>query len=394
MIIDRSKLLRYTLLLFVFSTNFEMVNLIQGSGQLSVGRITGYLYILMFMLSGYKISFNRERNTIYLLFSLLFIILLSSALHLNIVSSTVMDLSLLQNVVLYFMLLIHEKYDPGILDKSILYLVIGTVILSTLFLFGIGVERSTGSEERLSLLGDNENMIGVRMVVGIMAIIYYINNSKNKVTIINIIGILSVGLMTMVMRETASRTAAISYVIVLFLLMYFHLRSDKGINKYVYVLSFALIVSLLAIPFLMDSDTLVTRLTKAKEGNFANREVLWQALLPAVYDSPYIGYGVSGFAMVSWQKLGAVGSPHNVFLEVLLYSGFIGLTIFLIFNINVLINSYQYYKKEGKYLGLLMMVPYLGMLIVGHTLVKKIMWIILAYNSIYIIKEQKVKKRQ
>jgi O-antigen ligase len=367
--------------------NFEMVN-IYSNWSISVGKVAGYLYIISLLMARYEITIGKERNYIYPLLVLLIIIITSSGVHFNIISSQILDMTLLQNIILYILFLIHEKNDKGVISEGIKYLSAGTVLLSSFFFLGIGVERSHGDEGRLSILGDNENMIGIRMVIAIIVFMYFINTSNKKVNIKNIIYVISIGFMIMVMRETVSRTASISLALAFIAAIYFYLATNKSISKIFYITILLTIISFVVLPFIMSNELLVERLEKVKGGDLANRDYLWKVFWEAILNSPYLGYGYSGYYMVSWQELGAISSPHNVILEVLLLGGMSGLIVFIIFNYYILSNAIKTYRNEKKYLGLLLLVPYAGMLAVGHTLGKKIMWYILAYNSIEVIRKK------
>lgn len=74
---------------------------------------------------------------------------------------------------------------------------------------------------------------------------------------------------------------------------------------------------------------------------------IWEESFRAIADSPYFGYGRGQIIRVieipEFNDL-SLSSTHNLYIDVALESGLIGLSVFLIFIISSLINSYRYDK--------------------------------------------------
>jgi O-antigen ligase len=75
-----------------------------------------------------------------------------------------------------------------------------------------------------------------------------------------------------------------------------------------------------------------------------------------------------------------IPSPHNVILELMCYSGIIGLTIYLVYFYQICKRGYQSYKRKGLLLPILLLIYIFGMLFTGQILYDKIGWIIFAYT--------------
>jgi len=365
----------------MFSLNFEMLNLMGNDAEFSVGRLSGYLYLAAIIFSKYRINLNGISHLLAPLVIILVIITASSALHLNVISSRIIDISLIQNIICYVLLLVHERNDPGVLEKGLLSFSIGSSVISILYLFGIGVEYS--SEHRVSIFGDNENTIGLRMAISIIFLIYIIfmyrgiSFRKSGIMIILFPAMLSF------MINTGSRVSNVSFIFMFLLLITLYYMTDPLGNLWSVLVMIGLAIFIVMQLFL-SNEMLLNRLVKAHDGNLAGRENIWPAFYAAIVESPFIGYGYSGYEEVSTNIFGGVLSPHNVIIEILLYGGGIALIMYIWFILKILFNSFYEYRLRKKYIGLVLMIAYIGAIATSHVLLVKIMWVILAFNSISI----------
>ena len=82
-----------------------------------------------------------------------------------------------------------------------------------------------------------------------------------------------------------------------------------------------------------------------KELSLDLRFKIWDESLKAISDSPYLGFGKGQIIRVielpEFKDL-SLSSTHNLYLDVALESGLLGLSVFLIFIFSSLINSYRY----------------------------------------------------
>jgi O-antigen ligase len=378
MVINNTKIARAALYVFMFSINFEMFNLVGGAESLSIGRITGFLYFSVLIYLKYRLNIYRFKHLFYALIIFLVVIAVSSVLHLNHLSWKIIDISILQDIVLFFLLLIHERNNPGVLEKSLYAFVLGTVLLTVFYLFGIGIEITGG---RLSLFGDNENTVGLRMGIASIVLIYSVFMTGKKISWKRYLMIVPVPLMLKVMLETGSRVSFISFVLMIAVMLAFYLMAHP-VKRIMPTLIFVGIAFYLLIPYLFSNVVLIDRLWAAKEGNLAGREDIWPAYLHHVWQSPILGYGFSGFEEVGTHIFGFAFSPHNVIIEILLYGGLIALVAFGWFFFQVVFNGFRMYLSQKEYIGLVLMISYVGSFLSGQVLVTKLMWFILAFNCI------------
>jgi O-antigen ligase len=113
----------------------------------------------------------------------------------------------------------------------------------------------------------------------------------------------------------------------LFSLSYFILYlKTYGINKKFLIILFLLILSILTI-FLID-EQLLHRLQQLLEGNSAGRtSKIWPFTIERIKESPIFGYGINTYTQMKGHCCFGV---HNTFLEILLYTGIVGFTIFIV----------------------------------------------------------------
>ena len=91
------------------------------------------------------------------------------------------------------------------------------------------------------------------------------------------------------------------------------------------------------------------------------------------------GNGLSGFEKISQDFFGFVDSPHNVLLEVTLYTGLIGLFLYSIFLYRCFYTSYKLYKNNNELLPILLIPSALAYIMFLQALTEKTVWLILAY---------------
>jgi len=135
-----------------------------------------------------------------------------------------------------------------------------------------------------------------------------------------------------------------------------------------------------------DSSMVKRLLLTAEEGNTAGRTDIWKALLPYIWQHPLFGVGQTGYVAISQEALGHVYSdgrggfsPHNVLLEVTLYTGFVGLMIMLSFWYKIFKIDIKSYLIQKNSTGLISLIPILGCILSGQILTTKIAWLLYAY---------------
>jgi len=255
----------------------------------------------------------------------------------------------------------------------------GSLILASCFYLGIGIE--TNIEGRVTLFGDNENIIGIRMVVSALFIAHILIQVKKKLPkLIYLILTLSfIPLITLTLN-TGSRLSFISlfFGISLIFIMY---KKRELLSKGL-ILGIGILASTSIFDLAMRSNVLGTRLSRTiQEGNLAGREEIWYSILPLLKENWIFGVGRTGYIEYITELFGRIKSPHNVIIEVLAYSGVIGLLLFLGVLKKSFTSAYKYYKSYNEVAPFVFFVPILGIILSAQLLTFNLAWVILAYAA-------------
>ena len=117
------------------------------------------------------------------------------------------------------------------------------------------------------------------------------------------------------------------------------------------------------------------------EGDIGGRQEIWLKVIPIIENNPLFGVGKTGYSQYALGVFNKFFSPHNVLLEILIYTGIIGLSIFSYFLFRLVKQSYSYYIATGFLLSLLLFSPVFGLILSGQILGKKIVFIIFAFAA-------------
>ena len=260
---------------------------------------------------------------------------------------------------------------------------IGSFLLSTLIYFDFGT--SINEEGRKVIFGSNPNALGINISTSFMILIatVFFNSfelkKKKRFILMLFIPVLLIAII-----GTASRSAIV--VILLSLIFLFFTRVAQNKNKISSILSSILILAIVLIPiayFVFQSEEFMERIliTSDTESNLrlGGRLMLWDGFMSIISNSPLFGYGYSGAINESFKYFGRVHSPHNVILEVLIYTGFFGLIFFISFLTRIFYKSYLICKYEKIVLPVFIISPILVYLLGNQALPMKFVWALLAY---------------
>lgn len=381
---------RIALYLFFFSINFEVWDPFQTNALFSISKITGYIYVLTMIPRIIKFSSDFDLKPILKIIWLFFgLLTLVSIFNINSINYNFFDFRMFQNIILFYILINHERCDPLVLGKGMLSYSLGSVVLAILFNAGIGIQIDASG--RITIFNDNANEVAIRMCISMIIIILTILQNRLHLGKIRYLLLLPLPIMMALMAGTGSRVAVISLLLA-FITGVTLLKTKKVLGK-ILVFAGGGIVFVFIWEFLMQNEVLINRLLQSyQEGDLANRGNIWQGLLPLVKSNPFFGVGITGYIPFVQATFGEVVSPHNVILEVLCYTGVVGLTIFLIFLYIIFNRSYQKYKTEGLLLPLILLIPVLGLIASGQILYTKIGWIIFSYAASLQILNQNIER--
>lgn len=360
--------------LYFASINFEVFS--PFIEELSVSKIAAYLYFGVSLLTPKQLfRTDKIKKYIYLPLLLFLLITLVSLFNINYFSSSFFNTTLLLNIIMFWFLINHFRRDERIFDKGFIWFVISSALLGTFYLLGIGADLDL--DGRITIFNDNSNGIGVKMAIASLYLIDHTLNNKYKKIYKPYYLLLLIPIVSLLIA-TASRVAFISFLVGI--IVFFLFQKTRKVYSKLLIILFGFIVIIIGFNYLQKTDsTLLLRLNKTvDEGNISGRDEIWLSYMPLIIDNPIFGVGITGTTNYSFTFFHSNKSPHNVFIEILLYSGIVGLSIFLIFLFYFYKNAYLYYKINNFLYPLLLSVPVMGLLLSGQLLGVKVGWLVFA----------------
>ena len=144
--------------------------------------------------------------------------------------------------------------------------------------------------------------------------------------------------------------------------------------------------------FSLENEVLSSRINETlSQGDQAlgGREIIWLNYISLFLSNPLFGYGFSGFQHEAYKLIGMVSSPHNVILEVLLYTGIFGTVFYIIFLFKIFYSAYLTQKNNNKILPILLIPSILAYVLANQALPVKFCWMLMAYIiGTYLINSQ------
>lgn len=384
---------RIVLYVFFFSINFEMWDPFNTGGYFSIAKLLGFIYLVVMIPSIINFRTPEEYKpalkSILLFYMVLTII---SAFNIKPEYSNFLDLSILQNIVLFWILVNHENSDNLILEKSMLSFGMGSITLAILFSMGIGIEFDP-IDSRTTIFGENANNVGINMSISL--IILFLTLIQNRLGLRRFRYLLIAGIpfLFITMIGTGSRVSFLAFLLAFlgFISLY---KSKNKWGKPV-VIVFGVFALFFIWQYFLKSEEITLRLIRSlQEGDLSNREIIWKAVFPIWLENPFFGIGTTGYEHLSFSTYGRFVSPHNVILEILCISGIAGLLLYLIFLYRVSLIGYNTFRTYNYLLPVLILIPIWGYLLSAQLLRVKFGWIIFAYvvaNSIYVTRKEKSK---
>jgi len=373
------KVQTYLLYSFFFSVNFEVWDPLSTGGYFSLSKLFGIFYFLTIIPNiGTYLTINKNMYTVLIpIFIFYLILMLNNFYNIGVYSNDFLSLSILLNIIFFILIVNHERHNLGSIEKGFLFFLLGAILTSILFIFEIGTEYTI--DGRVSLFGDDENAIGLRMVVASMMIVHFLLKYKEK-KIFTIFLIFSLFPIVNLLFNTGSRLSVIN--LLLCSTFYIFLYKTKNIiNKFLVIFIFLSFIGYV-IDLILSSEVVGKRLKSTiDDGNLAGRDDIWKSVLPLIEDNLIIGVGQTGYIDYMYKISGQYKSPHNVILEVLALTGILGLFFYLSFIFFSFLNSFKFYLRSNEVIPLIFAIPIAGLLLSGQLLVVKLGWFILAYAA-------------
>jgi len=364
------------LCIFFFSINFEIYDPFDTDNDFSLAKLTAMIYFIT-VIPQLK-QFIRIDNLKSILLPLWFffgLLTIMGLINANEFYPEFFETPIFLNILLFWFIINHVRKDYFILEKAMLSFALGSVTLAILFIADIGVVYIDG---RLSMFGSNANNIGLR--ISISSIILFVTVIQNRLNLgsYRYVILLLLPFMLRVIAETGSRLSTISFILafVIGITLY---KSKYLWSKILLITGGILFISFLTL-WMLNSEILKERLLNTVNSKeVGGRDEIWIEIFPLLKENPVFGVGITGYRQFATYIYGETFSPHNVILEVLCYTGIIGLSFYLIFLYQIFKRSYLSYKNNGILLPLLLILPVIGLILGGQILDVKFGWIIFAY---------------
>ena len=369
-----NRLQNIALYIFVFSINFEMLEV---NDNFSVTKFAGILYIIT-ILPQIQSFFSIQSLKPVLLPVIFFFVLLTinNLININELYNEVISQSMMLNVLFFILMINHVRKDYLILEKALLFFALGSIFLTLFFILGIGTNYDI--DGRLTIFGDNENGIGLKISAALIIILVTIFQNRLKLNWFRFLMLIPLPFMLKFLAETGSRVSVISFALA-FALGVVLIKTDAILKKVLIYLVGGIIFFIIIVQ-LMQTGVLVERLLRSSDsGDLGGRALIWERIIPLIKDHPIFGVGNTGYDFFYMSNFGLNKSPHNVILEILCYTGIVGLIFYSTFLFQIFLRGYQSYSKNGWLLPLVLLSPILGMIISGQILHFKIGWMIFAY---------------
>ncbi len=364
---------------FVFLLHFEYWSVFgKDEDNMTITKFVGYLYFIL-ALRDVERFFLFSRIKTFLIPVLAFFGMLTIISYANYNSlyqqfANVIDFSALQCILMFWIVCNHLNGQPKVIYRTLVAFVAGAVVMGILYKMGVGVTITDG---RLSMFGDDENAVGIRMALAIVVVLSLIFENPLNWKTPRFLLLLALPFLFPVLALSGSRTALICMAIGL--LIFILLIRLKPLFKAGFLVIAAAGV-ILMVNYFSHYDTLQQRLVNSiSYGDTAGRTSIWKHILPIFYESPIVGVGTTGYAkraipVFGVFKGGHYRSPHNVYLEMLCYTGVVGLGLFLLFLGRVSFKSVQLYLRNNYIVtGILILITMIDMF-VGQGLYNKIFW--------------------
>ena len=374
--------------IFFGSLNFEMFS--PFVEDMSVSKIAMFLYILGTLLTPLGEVFNtsRIRGVLASIFIMGAFMVLSSMLN---GCHRVFDMTLFLNMMMFWLLLNHYRRDPRIFEQGLLWFALSAALVGILFMFGIGV--SVGEvNERFTIFNDNQNTIGIKMAISILFLMNYtLHHSVDQPIYKPWLLALTIP-MLMLLFGTASRTATL--IVAVGVVLFFLLRPSLSHWIRVLWLLVGAVVIYFGIRLIGEQELLMSRILQTmEEGSIAQRDVIWAMYWERIKANPIFGVGFTGGEQVALKVFGMLRSPHNVFVEVALYSGILGFIPFLYFIYTLYRDAIKYARVEKNLAPILMSVGLTAMLLAGQALNVKLFWTMAAFAISFHISHHRQPRR-
>lgn len=364
--------------LFFASLNFEVFSPIVPN--FSIAKMVALLYLGASLLTTKQLFSTKNIGIpLFSVLAMFFLMVLSSIIHMQ-SNYSVFNTTLFLNIVMFWLLLNHQRRDDRVFHQGMLWFSVSSFVVGLCFYFNIAV--TIGDDMRVVVFGENANGLGIKMGCGALVLLCYCLAHSIERPIYKPWLLVMAIPMVLLLFATASRVAILVLVASVVLFVLFR-KTKRGITKVIWLVV-GIVVLYFGYQLVLQQDVLMARMeTTINEGNLSGREYIWQKYNEVIEEHPVLGVGFHGADHYALEVFGQVMSPHNVIIEVALYSGVLGLACFLVFLICFYRNAWLYHKRLFNITPLITSLTTIGMVFSGQALGNKLFWALAAYAITY-----------
>jgi O-antigen ligase len=373
------QLQKYLLYLYIFSINFEMLDPLNTGINFLITKVTVVLYLLSTLLN--VESFYSSKNIkkyVYPILAFFILLTVMSFKNQTLGYTTFFNVPVFLDILILFTVLNHAKKEPQLLLKCLFVFTLGSIILTILYYWGINTEEIIGVKNRATIFQNNNNELGLKLCISLLIMIAVIHENRLKMGKKRFLFYAAFPFLFIFLVGTASRVAFIS--LFLGVITFYFLQKQIANTKKVFFILLLIIILIPVWYFYLNSSLLTERLGDSIiKGDLSSRDLVWLTSLKLIPENLLFGQGETGYLRSITLLLGYSSSPHSVILEILCYTGIVGLILFLIFFIRIIKCIKRSFIKNKELLPLILIFPVLGMMLSGQILGAKIVWVLFAY---------------
>lgn len=384
------------LLLFIFSSPIlnSFLFIFGGSnesGQLAIIYIISFILMLLLFLITFRCSIKRKQ----FLFIFLFIIILSSFIftgfrenNINAVYFSEFKLYCAMFPTTLLISIVGQRLNKENLNITCVFFCFLVISIST-FLALVRSNGVTGGGFVNDSSGFMYQNISYYSAYGFGLGIFLLNEIKEKRSKHKYINILIFSIIILNILSCLLSGGRGGFVL-LFIMIFFYSFINKGVKgfvKAVFTISFIVIIALIIIPLLSDNIGVdlsgFQRLLNFMDNGISDpgRELLYKISFNSFQAKPILGNGIgSVFYILNTYS-------HNLFIDILCETGFVGLLIFMFFLLLTMRKMFFLYKKGSLYrfLTLIFICGITLNLFSGYIWVNQFVWVpIVLINSLSI----------
>jgi len=395
-LISFSKIHRFAMYLLLFSLHFETWDPFNTRIDFVITKITIILYLLTSVpLIKYLPLLKRMKDLLYPIIIFFIIQTIVSFVYKSSGYERYFDFPFFLNIVIFMLLIIDSIWDDKVLYNGLLAFAFGGVVFTLLYHLGIGVSENIyeGLEGRVSMFGENQNDIGIRICITMLILISYIFEKKINWKNSRYFLLLVFPFLLRLALATGSRVALLS--LVLAIIVFVGLKKEGSITKNLRKIVLGSIGVIIVLIYLSTNDVFLTRIMSSfTQYDLGERDFLWLNISDIIRNNPYFGVGITGYALQSEKIFNGVTSPHNVIIEALCYTGIVGTVFFIMFLYRLFKSAFLRYSRDSELLPIVLLIPITGLILSGQMFYPKTAWFVLAFVASHVYSSQDISSQQ